>query len=592
MSFTRRAIGSSTLILLFVSSGLAGAAMAKPAESPVPCSRYEQSLTKGDGSILIAASAGNANLCSGSTNPEAVDHIYLAQLKADGSSDRNFADHGILNLAADQGGFVELLAAGSGEAVLVTDTGLTKLLPDGSFDPSFGQAGRVPFTGTDTFGNRQITAAAVQEDGKIVVAARDPRLILSPLGPVVARFEPDGAPDPAFGGDGVVNPPVVGDPAFFRMKDSALDGQNRIGIAADLGVANPIATIRLLPDSTPDPNYGTDNNGVARTTTSADSPPSFDGPLTLFADADGSVRLYGVYQCLTYCTGNILWELDPDGIQLPTSPRVIDQYSPGKFANGSGVFVETPDGGLVSTSAPGRFQETSFNVFKQFLDGPGGFEKVFTPSPFVGVVRSISYADGFLLAGGSAPDNPDRVGKYMAVVRLDAATGEPDPGFGTGGTAIVPPNECPYGDASPRAGEPPQAWKRCRVKRPKIAGKARLGHVNTRRPSLSGVVKLVNPPEAPRFVRQRVKLRLPKRLRPTRRAASKIKVNATVKSTDPTTRPDEVKVRVKRKTISIAYVPKAFTTGIFNTGPPNGSLRVRFKVRRGAFSPAGFVTNR
>ena len=589
MSFVRRfstGMAIAGLGLLVAFSLLAGAATADAEEVPFEqCDRFETSLTKGDGSILIAALAGNYELCGGSTNPFAVNNVFLTQLEPDGSIDRDFGDKGIRSLGLDvEQAVVALLPAGPAQSVLATDRGLIKLRADGSLDPGFGEGGRVKVTATEVFGPRTISAAAIQDDGKIVVTASDPRFIPSEFGPVIVRFKENGEPDPTFGGDGIVNSPFIGDFYFFNMRDIAVDGEGRIVIAADAADPKPVVAIRLLPDGTPDPDYGTDGTGLARTEPSDDAIPSFSGDLRLFLGGDGAVRIYGTYQCLTYCKGNILWDLDPDGIQPVGSPRIIDEYSPDKFANASGIFQETPDGGLVSTSAPGRFDQRSFNVFKQFVGGSGGFEKTFKLSPFVGEVTSVSYAGGSVLAGGSAPGTPDG-DQQMAVVKLDAMTGEPDPGFGTDGVVIVPQNECPYGEAPDRTGETPLAWARCRVKPPIIERKARFAKLRTRRPSLTGTVNLTRPPEMPAFMRQQASIRLPQRLKFARNGKAKIKASAMPSTNDPFSKPGKVKVRVRGRLITVDYVPAVSYIYDNEPGPPNESLRVSFKVPRGALRP-------
>src|SRR6185312_7554259 len=92
----------------------------------------------------------------------------------------------------------KIVVAGSLGPVLFAgeDFLVARYLPDGSLDPSFGEAGRVI---TD-FGGRDFAAAVIQQpDGKIVVAGAA-RSGGAPFGAVaLARYLPDGSLDREFG---------------------------------------------------------------------------------------------------------------------------------------------------------------------------------------------------------------------------------------------------------------------------------------------------------------------------------------------------------------------------------------------------------
>src|SRR4029079_8608768 len=83
---------------------------------------------------------------------------------------------------------------------------VARYLPDGSLDPSFGEAGRVI---TD-FGGRDFAAAVIQQpDGKIVVAGAA-RSGGAPFGAVaLARYLPDGSLDREFGTEGRVTTDIA-----------------------------------------------------------------------------------------------------------------------------------------------------------------------------------------------------------------------------------------------------------------------------------------------------------------------------------------------------------------------------------------------
>ena len=117
-----------------------------------------------------------------------------------------------------------------------TDVYLARFLPDGSYDATFGNGGRVvaDFGGLDS-ANR----VALQTDGRIVVA-----------GTVLARFHPDGTPDTSFGGgDGIV-PVPAGSTAFVGLD---VQPDNRI-LASTGGTTRRVS--RYTADGAPDATFG------------------------------------------------------------------------------------------------------------------------------------------------------------------------------------------------------------------------------------------------------------------------------------------------------------------------------------------------
>gem|GEM_PF-920472 len=134
--------------------------------------------------------------------------------------------------------------------------GLMRLLPDGTPDPSFGANGQVL---TD-FGTsiQRANALALQPDGKIVAAGfirtgKDADFAL-------ARYLPDGTPDPSFGTNGLVTTKI--DSLSDVIWDIALQSNGRIvvcGSTLSTSVFNfPsfFVVARYLPDGKLDPTFG------------------------------------------------------------------------------------------------------------------------------------------------------------------------------------------------------------------------------------------------------------------------------------------------------------------------------------------------
>lgn len=110
---------------------------------------------------------------------------------------------------------------------------LVRLRPDGTLDPSLDGDGRVTtgFPGTRAEAN----AIAVQSDGKLVVAGTNflPDSSydwMTRADFALARYQPDGTPDPSFGSGGILTTEVPGDGNYRdnEAHDLALDGAGRI----------------------------------------------------------------------------------------------------------------------------------------------------------------------------------------------------------------------------------------------------------------------------------------------------------------------------------------------------------------------------
>jgi uncharacterized delta-60 repeat protein len=189
----------------------------------------------------------------------ATDDTALVRYRPDGRLDPSFGSGGIvvtplsdaLDMASDvlvqRDGriLVAGLSVGSHQ-----DIAVVRYRADGRLDRSFGTGGVVV---TDVAGGADSAGGvAVQRDGRIVVGGS---VSPSPTGGSaigVARYLPDGRPDPSFGDGGLV---VVGSggPALGG-DDVAVDGAGRIVVAGSS--LDGLLAARLLADGTPDPSFG------------------------------------------------------------------------------------------------------------------------------------------------------------------------------------------------------------------------------------------------------------------------------------------------------------------------------------------------
>ncbi len=136
------------------------------------------------------------------------------------------------------------------------DFALARYQPDGTPDPSFGAAGRVTFDFSGVGDNDWISSVALQPDGKIIAAGSTDVGLNS--GFAVARFQPDGTLDPGFGVGGKVTSIVEG--TSSRANAMAVQADGKIVVVGSS--FNPgdgsvdFALARYLPDGTLDPSFG------------------------------------------------------------------------------------------------------------------------------------------------------------------------------------------------------------------------------------------------------------------------------------------------------------------------------------------------
>jgi uncharacterized delta-60 repeat protein len=154
----------------------------------------------------------------------------------------------------------KIIAAGSTDVGLDSGFALARFQPDGTLDPAFGVGGKVTtlLGGTSSRAN----AMAVHADGKIVVvgSAFNPPGGLDHYG--VARYLPDGTLDPSFGFEGIQVVVTFGDSEVFDAV--ALQGDGKIiaaGRACTIPPSCSFTLIRFLPDGNLDLGFGTNGEG-------------------------------------------------------------------------------------------------------------------------------------------------------------------------------------------------------------------------------------------------------------------------------------------------------------------------------------------
>jgi uncharacterized delta-60 repeat protein len=303
-----------------------------------------------DGIRAMAVLADGRILAAGRTtwhspSGDLLSDVALARYRPDGSPDVSFGG-GDGRAVSDLGGFewVTALAPLPGGKFLVSgqwapntapgatvDYFVARFTADGALDPTFG--GGDGFVRSDLGGDDVTRGMFVAADGRIVVTGYSVSSDSDHWRPSLARYLPDGTPDPSFGsGDG------------FVVRDDIATGQNAY-VAPTAGgkilaageITNTLAVWRYDADGTPDATFA----GV--------SDPSVGEPSGLAVLPDGRFIVAGLSD-----QGSYLARYRPDGSRDAT------------FAGGAGVVFDprvsasciavAPDGGifLVGGSAAGN----------------------------------------------------------------------------------------------------------------------------------------------------------------------------------------------------------------------------------------------
>jgi uncharacterized delta-60 repeat protein len=360
----------------------------------------------------------------------------------------------------------------------------------GSLDPSFGRGGKVFATSPRGFARSEFVAAARGPDGDLLLDLRHE-------GPgearEIERRRPDGSLDRSFGRGGRVRVGegrglalradgsiLVGTHACGRQKGSLVlldlhghrdpgfgrDGcaprldfeVNRVSVAADGGIflvgshvvcpcgrssqPNYEPTVaKLLPDGTADPRFG--QQGVVHLRADLGLPGDAIEAVVALRGADLAPTADGG---VAVASGNHLLRLDSGG-------RLLPGFGKDGLVQLEGVAVGVlplPDGRLtvvvaneprhpfelvgrvlVSRFQPGGAPDLSF--------GDGGETQLALPAEATAQGIAPAPAEGVLVSGELSPgeDCRPQCAPTSFLARL-GADGQPDPGFGSGGLALLP----------------------------------------------------------------------------------------------------------------------------------------------------------
>ena len=212
-----------------------------------------------DGRIVVAGS-----FCSQSTCDFAV-----ARYHADGSLDKSFSFDGDGIIIFDMGSYDfanDVVIQTDGRIIVVGSSGtansrnyafaVARLDMDGSLDTSFGGDGRV-VTSLGNFSDLGARAAALQTDGKILVAGQGGSGGFATADFALVRYNSNGSLDTTFDGDGKVINDVGG--GYDGASGVVVQTDGKIVVCGS-GYLADTAIVRYNPDGSPDASF--DGDGI------------------------------------------------------------------------------------------------------------------------------------------------------------------------------------------------------------------------------------------------------------------------------------------------------------------------------------------
>ncbi len=389
--------------------------------------------------------------------------VELTRYNTDGSIDPSFGASGkvITNFSGlrDQvatavatlpgGGIVvagTTSATINGSTPLTPDIGVAEYNPDGTLNTAFGNDGRVITSSGGAF-EVQITAVAVQPDGKIVVAGwiapsvfNDEFLLL--------RYNTDGSPDTSFGQGGEVEI-SFGDGGDFG-NGVAIQPDGKI-VAVGSGNAANFDVVRLNPNGSLDTSFGTAGEVVT---------PMNGGASSVVIQPDGKIVVGGTSFSGDPDEGDnfALVRYDADG-SLDPSFGAGGVVITGPNTIGIADIALQPDGKIVAVGSTSTFAaayDQAFEVVRYNSDGSldqsfgtGGIVTTDVPATVPPALTPVAdtattvviEADGKIMVGGYVTlqaNNGNQAGflPTIALLRYDTG-GSPDPTFGTNGIDLT-----------------------------------------------------------------------------------------------------------------------------------------------------------
>ena len=320
--------------------------------------------------------------------------VFVVRYNSDGTFDPSFPNviSAISNTESGRAIALQpdekIVVAGFVSGITGTDFLLIRLMPDGTYDHSFGVLG-VVVTALPGASMEEAYAVAIQPDGKIVLAGRT---VLGNHDLAMVRYLPNGDVDSSFGISGVVR---VND---AEAHDLALQPDGKIlvaGFTQSTTTANDVAVFRFHADGSPDSTFGV--NGLA---TVGANPTDDDAAFSMALQLDGKIVTAGyTYTQFTYAD-NLIVRFDSTGNPDPSfnANGYLVSNSTGNDNISYGALVQ-PDGKIIIT---GRAWQLNSDFHLARFIGNGAIDLAFGTAGHV--YTNIALEDDFILAGRMQPD--------------------------------------------------------------------------------------------------------------------------------------------------------------------------------------------
>lgn len=506
-----------------------------------------------------ATTDGGSTFVSGAASCQGNPVPLVVKLTPQGAVDASWADGGLRRLSNESNG-IGMSVLGDGSLVFAYANRLAKFDPAGSFDPAFGDNGNVE-TASFLPDEREIRGFTTDSQGRIVVLAT------GDSGALLARLTPNGELDEDFGTGGIANP-AVPSAGFSKAIAVVTDRLDRVVFAGPDG--NQGGAMRLLSDGTPDTSFGPSADGYAKSQANPNYLIATVRDVTI-GPAD-SIQIVQLGEAGMYCFGlTFVSSLDSTGEPTTGASGAkgceIEDWTP---VNRDGFA-----GDAFATSSQGRGFPDLFVVSARTGATPEWISNG-AVSPADSGAHGVEYAaatdrivaTGFA-TGGDCAKSDCPLGRRIIVRKFDPL-GNPDTGFGKGGIVYLPTPTCRFGSS----GDSPQpAWPKCRIKPPQTVGSAVIK--GRRNPALTIKASLIGPPEQPGELIQRVNVGIPSKLR-LKKGLGTRNLIATASS--------EVKrdllVKVSGRRVILTYRPYRFWNDLRNE-----PVDFTVKFKRGTFKP-------
>jgi len=348
---------------------------------------------------------------------------------AAGQAETNFGRVVIPSAALLQPDGNIVVAAGFNATPIAAEAmALVRYLADGSLDPSFGNGGVSEFAAFTDFVNIP-NALALQSDAKILVAGETRNAMGGIDEFVLARFNPDGIVDNSFGNAGVVAT------SFGPIRSSAdaillqPDGQILVsGVLVLGGARTPLRTVlaRYNPDGSLDTSFGDGGRVVVIAIGDANQ---------VALDSDGRIL---AINAVIVGTQRVV-QFNPDGsVNSPTAVGTIIATS-----NGSGIQADTNFivvGAQATIGRRGDIEVVVDRVTPNNTPNPSFNRAMFdfgAESDTADEARVVAIqSNGQIIVGGDSNSGSTRFGSTFGLARLNT-DGSLDDSFGNAGTVTT-----------------------------------------------------------------------------------------------------------------------------------------------------------